>query len=372
MSKAAELANLIGNINAGSSLANKNLVQNGAMNVYQRGKDTIDHDGTTSAYVLDRFKLDTSGMDELHLTVTQDSSVPSGQGFANSMKVDITTAESALASDEYIRILHPIEAQNLQLLNYGTSDAKKITLSFWVKSNLTGAFAVSIYQPDDDRIINSTYSISSANTWEKKTITFDGDTTGVIDDNNGAGFYINFCLGTGSDRTGTASSSWSAFANAKMFNGQVANITSSASNNFYITGVQLEIGQNPTSFEFEPFDVTLAKCQRYYFHTYGYGHDPFTYGWSFNQSYNGMIHLIGTGNYGMATFYQFPVEMRASPVVYLKGHAGTNARITYWNGSETTYSSANVNSRQLTGFNLGATSATEDYYSCGGVFDAEL
>ena len=266
MSKAAELANLIGNINAGGGGVNRNLVINGAMNVYQRGSDTIDHDGTTSAYVLDRFKLDTSGMDELHLTVTQDSSVPSGQGFANSMKVDITTAESTLASDEFVRILQKIEAQNLQVLNYGTSDAKTTTLSFWVKSNLTGAFAVSMYEADGNRIIGSTYTISSANTWEKKTITFVGDTGGTINDDNGEGFWLNFCLATGSDRTGTDNSSWGAFANAKLFNGQVANITSSASNDFYLTGVQLEVGQNPTEFEHEPFERTMAKCQRYFKH----------------------------------------------------------------------------------------------------------
>jgi len=329
MSKAAELANLIGNINAGGGGVNRNLIINGAMNVYQRGSDTIDHDGTTSAYVLDRFKLDTSGMDELHLTVTQDSSVPSGQGFANSMKVDITTAESALAADEYIRILYGVEAQDLQILNYGTSDAKTITLSFWVRSNLTGAFAVSIFQPDDNRIINSTYSISSANTWEKKTITFVGDTTGVIDDDNGAGFYINFGLGTGSDRTGTASSSWSTFANAKMFNGQVANITSSASNDFYLTGVQLEIGQNETEFENEPVERTLAKCQRYYQKIGGHN--------DLYSRINGGLVVTSTRAFWTV---RLPVSLRDVPSL--------NATVSEWvinNGSENKTPSAIVATR---------------------------
>tara|TARA_Y100001938_G_scaffold118635_1_gene164017 strand:+ start:1243 stop:2349 length:1107 start_codon:yes stop_codon:yes gene_type:complete len=326
MSKAADLANLIGNINMGGGGVNRNVIINGAMNVYQRGSDTIDHDGTTSGYVLDRFKLDTSGMDELHLTVTQDSSVPSGQGFANSMKVDITTAESALASDEYIRILHGIEAQNLQLLNYGTSDAKTITLSFWVRSNLTSTFAVSIYQPDDDRIINSTYSISSADTWEKKTITFEGDTTGVIDDDNGAGFYINFALGTGSDRTGTASSSWSAFANAKMFNGQVANITSSASNDFYLTGVQLEIGQNPTEFEHEPFAVTFEKCKRYYFK------------WLANSTHDVATDAVMHGDtYAFGHYYLSPM-MRGTPTFSSGGSFAANIE-----GADRAISSLQIN-----------------------------
>ena len=186
MSKAADLANLIGNINAGGGGVNRNLIINGAMNVSQRGTShAFAHDGTANAYTLDRFFFETNAMDELDVTVTQDSSVPSGQGFSNSMKVDITTAESTLASDEFVRILQKIEAQNLQVLNYGTSDAKTTTLSFWVKSNLTGAFAVSMYEADGNRIIGSTYTISSADTWEKKTITFIGDTGGTINDDSG-------------------------------------------------------------------------------------------------------------------------------------------------------------------------------------------
>ena len=279
-----------------------NLIINGNMNIYQRGSDTIDHDGTTAAYVLDRFKLQANAMDELHLTVTQDSSVPSGYGFANSMKVDITTAESALASDEYVRILHPIEAQNLQLLNYGTSGAKTIALSFWVKSNLTGAFAVSIYQADGDRIIGSTYTISSANTWEKKTITFVGDTGGTINDDNGAGFYVNFCLATGSDRTGTDNSSWSAFANAKMFNGQVANITSSASNDFYLTGVMLTAGSHHHDFIHESYAETLYKCERYYQQLGGY-----------TDAYTRLSAPTVVGNTQANWTFPFKTIMRATP-----------------------------------------------------------
>ena len=287
------------NLNAlaqGSS-GNKNLLINGAMNLSQRGTShAFAHDATTNAYTLDRFFFEMNAMDELDVTVTQDSSVPSGQGFANSMKVDITTAESTLASDEFVRILQKIEAQNLQVLNYGTSDAKTTTLSFWVKSNLTGAFAVSMYEADGNRIIGSTYTISSANTWEKKTITFVGDTGGTINDDNGEGFWLNFCLATGSDRTGTDNSSWGAFANAKLFNGQVANITSSASNNFYLTGAQLEVGDVATEFEHEPIERTLAKCQRYFI----------------KSTNNGYTSYPSSGGYANA-MYLFPVQMRADP-----------------------------------------------------------
>ena len=305
MSKAAELANLIGNINAVGGGVNRNLIINGAMNVSQRGTShAFAHDVTTNAYTLDRFFFETNAMDELDVTVTQDSSVPSGQGFSNSMKVDITTAESTLASDEFVRILQKIEAQNLQVLNYGTSDAKTTTLSFWVKSNLTGAFAVSMYEADGNRIIGSTYTISSANTWEKKTITFVGDTGGTINDDNGEGFWINFCLATGSDRTGTDNSSWGAFANAKLFNGQVANITSSASNDFYLTGVQLEVGQNPTTFEHEPFEKTLLKCKRYFF--------------AKNTSYEPLGAGVWYGAGNILADYTFEVEMRSAPTMSVK------------------------------------------------------
>ena len=168
MSKAAELAALIANVNKGSSLAAKNFIINGKFDVAQRGTSISGIEN----YTLDRWKIDRQNVDNCAATVIQSTDVPSGQGFMNALRIDITTAESALAADETLQFEHIIESQNLQSLCHGTSEAKPITLSFWVKSNVTGTYAVSIYHYDGNDMINAQYTISSANTWEYKTMTF--------------------------------------------------------------------------------------------------------------------------------------------------------------------------------------------------------
>ena len=252
---------------------------------------------------------------------------------------------------------------------FGTSNAKRLVLSFYVKSSKTGTYSVGFHNNGFDRNLVSEYTISSANTWEKKTITFVGDTSGTwtTDTSIGMGVYFHLSNGDGSNTTSTLDS-WQSGNNYLGSQSQV-NLWDSSSATWFITGIQLEIGQNPTEFQHEPFETTLRKCQRYYAHTYGYGN---TVGASFNQSYNGMIYLIGTGNYGMSVEWKFPVEMRATPTVDLYGNAGTKNRVTYWNGSESTYDDLNRTSSQLTGFSLGATANTEDFYSAGCVAQAEL
>ena len=188
MSKAAELAALIANVNKGSSLAAKNFIQNGKFDVAQRGTSfSFAHDGTTNAYTLDRFQFYMLNTDSLDGTITQATDVPAGKGFVNSLKWTTGTAESAVASDEVAWLQQNIEAQNVAGLRYGTSDAKPVTLSFWVKSSITGTFSASLYQADGNRILNKTYAISSANEWEYKSLTFEGDTGGTINDDNGEG-----------------------------------------------------------------------------------------------------------------------------------------------------------------------------------------
>ena len=259
MSKAADLANLIGNINAGGGGVNRNLIINGAMNVAQRGTVTgVGND----AYTLDRFAFTYS--QDGAFTVTQDSSAP--DGFANSLKVDVTTADDSLATSQYLIMEHKIEAQNLQHLHFGKSSAKNIALSFYVKSNKTGTYGVSIIQSDNSsKIANLTYTINSANTWEQKSLTFTGDTSGVINDDNGIGLKVGFTLAVGSTWTsGDTSASFRTFVNGNYGAGQTVNILDHVDNEWFITGVQLEVGQNPTEFEHEKFSQTLEKCSRYY------------------------------------------------------------------------------------------------------------
>ena len=298
MSKAAELAALIGSQTA---LSNRNLIINGAMNVAQRSTSTTD---TTGYSTLDRFKLHLDGFDEAAVTQAQSSVAPSG--FSNSFRVDCTTAESALAAAEYSNIVYVIEAQDLQQLNYGTSAAKSVTLSFYVKSNKTGTYGLNLYKPDSTaRQITSTYAISSADTWEYKTITFAGDTAGGgITDDNGAGLYIYWHLAAGSDYTSSDTTSWSNYSNAGFAFGHAVNIYDSNANDFAITGVQLEVGDVATAFEHQSFGDELDRCHRYFYKrpADGSGEDYLIVSSDYNNS---------TNNFYISFFY--PKEMRARP-----------------------------------------------------------
>ena len=156
------------------------------------------------------------------------------------------------------------EGQNLQYIKKGTASAKSLTLSFWVKSVKTGTYIVQIEDVDNSsRFISKSYTIDSASTWEKKTITFAGDTTGSLGNDNTSSLELNFWLGAGTDRTsGTLQTSWGSYTAANVAVGQV-NFADSTSNDFWITGVQLEAGTTASDFEFLPHDVNLTRCQRY-------------------------------------------------------------------------------------------------------------
>jgi hypothetical protein len=309
MSKAAELANLIGNINAGGGGVGRNLIINGAMNVSQRGTSFADVSNDT--YTLDRFNRRESN--DGAVTITQDSSAPSG--FANSLKVDVTTADSSIGSSQFEAIEHIIEAQNLQTLAFGTSDAKNFTVSFYVKSNKTGTYALNVIQEDNSsKQATLNYTIDSADTWERKSLTFTGDTSGVINDDNGNGFKILIWLAAGSDFTsGSATATFQSYSNAQAAAQHGVNLLDSTSNEWFITGLQLEVGQNATSFEHEPFERTLAKCQRYYQR------------WQANTAYDGVC----TGAMYSDTFwlgdYRLSPEMRAEPTFSANGTFKVNA-----------------------------------------------
>jgi len=255
MSKAAELAALIG---SQSALSNRNLVINGAFQCSQRGTST-----TGAGFLVDRFELNINNTDNIAITQSQDSSSPGG--FANSWKILATTAESAVAADERVRFRQNIEGQNLQQFAFGTSAAKSMTLSFYVKSNKTGTYAVNLEQDDASRVIGSTYAISSADTWEFKTITVGGDTSGTINDDNGAGLILSWYLLAGSNYTATDNTSYGASADGKQAYGHSTTWGQATNDNFFITGVQLELGEQATPFEHRSFGDELARCQRYYF-----------------------------------------------------------------------------------------------------------
>ena len=260
MSKAAELAALIGSQTA---LSNRNLIINGSQIIAQRATSATAKTAS-GYYTCDRWQqlISSAGT----WTFTQDTSVPSGEGFAYSYKWDCTTADGSLASGDYLIHRQNIEGQNLQQLSYGVSGAKSVTLSFWVKSNKTGTYVCELRKGDDSKHIGRTYVISSANTWEYKTVTFSGDTAAALVNTNATGIKVHFWLAAGSSYTsGTLPTSWASNTAANQAVGQTVNLADSTSNEWLITGVQLEIGEQATAFEHsESYGETLAKCQRYY------------------------------------------------------------------------------------------------------------
>jgi hypothetical protein len=241
----------------------KNLIINGDMSIAQRGTSVTTFN-SDAYHTVDRWKNSTAGSISAEFTISQDSDVPTGQGFSNSLKYDCTTANASLGTSTAFRVQTRIEGQNLQYLKKGTSSAESLTMSFWVKSNKTGTYICEFYDANNNRTISKSYTINSASTWEKKTITFAGDTTGAFNNNSGQSLQINFYLFAGTDYTsGTLQTSWGTRVNANRVVGQV-NLADSTSNEWYITGIQLEAGTTASDFEFLPHDVNLLRCQRYY------------------------------------------------------------------------------------------------------------
>jgi len=255
MSKAAELAALIG---SGQAQGNRNIIINGAMNVAQRNTSVSSLSSTATYSTCDRWMVQygTAG------TFTESQSSTAPDGFANSLKLDCTTAD---ASPGYLLIIQNVEGHNVQQIKKGTSNALRTVMSFHVRSNKTGTYQVNIFDKDNTRIVGASYTIDSANTWEKKSVTFPADTTGAFDDDNNNSLQIEWWLASGSTyNTGTLPTAWETRDNADRAAALNVAIGASTDDEFYITGVQFEIGDVATPFEHEDFGTTLAKCQRYY------------------------------------------------------------------------------------------------------------
>ena len=303
----------------------KNLVINGDMRIFQRATSATT---STSTYdTVDRFLLYESS-DGAMTSEKEDLSVAdqATTGQRTALEMNVTTADGTIAANQFAAIYHRIEAQNLQHLLYGTSAAKNLTLSFWCKSNKTGTYCISFNKNDStEYFIPIEYTISSANTWEKKVIVLSptaGSTSvitasgGAIADDNGVGLQITFGLAWGSNYHGT-NNTWTTSAHLATSN-QV-NWLDSTSNNFFLTGVQLEVGDQATDFEHLPHDVQLQRCSRYY-HPLSYGllsSAPVMFGLAF-----GGLDGSNVGSDNVMFAYNFPVPMRDAPTVTV-GSKGT-------------------------------------------------
>ena len=251
----------VANVKMANIVQSKNIIINGDCSVAQRTTSTSSV-SSGSTYVVDRTFVYVTNAGTW--TMSQDTAVPSGSGFGKSIKLDCTTADASLGAADYIAMQQRIEGQNLQYIKKGTSSAESLTLSFWVYATKTGTNICELYDADNTRQISKSYTVDTTNTWEKKTITFAGDTSGTLDNDNATSMTLLFWLGAGSNYTsGTLNTSWASATNANRAVGQV-NHADSTSNNFYITGIQLEAGDTASEFEFLPYDVNLQRCYRYF------------------------------------------------------------------------------------------------------------
>jgi len=300
MSKARELAEL-GAVYDSGALSNRNFIINGAMQVAQRGTSSTGVGATNNAYpTCDRWEIETANSAG-RATMTQESDGP--DGFANSLKLACTTADTSVAADEVFRLQQVIEAQNLQSLAKGTSSAKQFTLSFYVKGNAAATYNIEIYDLDNTRHICASFNVTTS--WNRISLTFAGDTTGAINDDNGGGFQVGIYLHEGSNYTsGTLATSWASVSNANRSDSNNTSFFDSTSRTFFITGVQLEVGTEATPFEHQSYGQELQLCKRYYQR-------------QFPINGTGVVHSSGTIAARMKC--PLPVQMRASPSLTIVG-----------------------------------------------------
>ena len=316
------------------NLGRRNLLINGAMKVAQRG--TSFSTGSSTIYTLDRFQSATGSSFNFDLTLTQSTDTPTG--FSNSLKVSPDSTQTPSGSQNGA-IRYNIEAQDLQSLGYGSSDAKKITLSFYVKSNKTGTYSVQLIGYDGQNSCVATYTIDASNTWERKTITIDPDTSNAFANDNTLGILMAWHLACGPDDIVSPNTSWGvATTGFRAGTGQV-NFMDSTSNEWYLTGVQLEVGDSASDFEHRSFAEELALCQRYFC-----GFTPET---STGVTHAGLMNLNNRTTTAKYSVVHFPVPMRIRPTVSYSGSltafsGGTSTGVTALSMNGSTGHSAEV------------------------------
>tara|TARA_B100000900_G_scaffold156213_1_gene132797 strand:+ start:1471 stop:2574 length:1104 start_codon:yes stop_codon:yes gene_type:complete len=341
------------------NLGRRNLVINGAMQVSQRGTSFTGH-GAGVNYGIDRF-FDFHNSDGA-FTLSQETSVVP-VGFSNALKIQTTTADSSIAAGQRLIVGTRMEGLNVAHLNWGTSNAKTVTLSFYVRSSVTGTHGGAIGNGSDNRNYPFTYTISSADTWERKSITVAGDTTGTWETGIGRSIQVTWGLGVGSTYSGSAGA-WAA-GDKNSATGATTAVLGTLNATWYLTGVQLEVGSVATDFEQRSYGEELSLCSRYY-HTSFSGQT--TIGGSHPSLYSGKVFSwcdhYGSSPDRVAFNYQWPVQMRDIPTVTMYGNQWTSGRVSRYNGGNNEYTidyASGVSKNGLGGYYDVASGATGDF-----------
>ena len=282
--------------NITNNLSNRNKVINGGMMVHQRG----DASATGSSAYLSCDRFFTSNGSAGQVAVTKSTDTP--DGFGASTKWDCTTADTSIAAGDYFLIQHRIEGQNIQDFEKGDTSAKQFAVSFYIKATKTGVYTVELEDLDNNRGCSKTITVSNTN-WNRYSIIFPADTTGAFDNDNALSLSLNFWLLAGSTfNSGTLqSSAWGTLTNANRVSSSNVNALDSTSNDFFLTGVQLEVGGVVTNFEHRSYAQELALCQRYCQVLGG------------NTSQELFMYATGNGTGTATGFYQAPVDFRTTP-----------------------------------------------------------
>ena len=296
MSNARKLAD---NLPTDGQLSNRNVLINGAMNIFQRASSVTGVGSSGGYFSADRVKVSIFGTTAGRVTMAQNNDAPSG--FNNSLSLSCTTTDTTLATGEGFVLRHVIEGQDLQRFAKGTSDAKEFTVSFYVKGNAAATYVCELYDSDNGRQVSKTFSVTTS--WTRVVLTFPADTTGAFADDNGISLYLSIWLHAGSNFTsGTLNStSWAANTNANRAVG-IDSFFDSTNRTFFITGLQMEVGSQATPFEHEPVGVTLNKCLRYFFKSTSASNKPYHYATQYQTTHRFFYHW-------------YNVPMRATPSV---------------------------------------------------------
>ena len=316
----------------------RNLIINGDMQVAQRATSTtgVANDSDEGYNSLDRFGLYYFGNEGGAATMSQDTTVPSDTSYGvqkQSLKVDVTTADTSIGATGIIALKQTVEAQYIHHSGWDfTSSSSKITLSFWARSVKAGTYCVLFRDHDasGERYFVKEYTLV-ANTWKHVEMVVPGDSNLVFNADNGEGLEVRWILAAGDDRNDATADTWyapgSAYENSTS---NQVNFYDSTSNNFFLTGVQLEVGDQATNFEHLPFDVQLRRCQRYFqlFNDGSYDNEGL---------FNGTLYTTST-LYG---YIPLQTPMRAGPALYEV--TGTNYWVAYTNGSNNTFDDMGIN-----------------------------